>query len=59
MFDRNMSDACWEECGPGSKMDVSAEVESEKIRNSRMGGFPSIVSQTSLEACESAIISAS
>jgi len=40
-------------------MDVSAEVESEKIRSSHMEGFPSIVSQTSLEACESAIISAS
>jgi len=59
MFERNMSDACCEECGLGSNIEVSVEVESEKMRNSLMEGFPSIVSQTSLEAWERAIISAS
>ena len=43
MFFRNMSEACWVACGPGSKMDISAAVESEKIRNSRMSSSPSIV----------------
>ena len=40
-------------------MDVRDAEESEKMQNSRMSGFPSIVSRTSLEACASAIISAS
>jgi len=43
MFFRNMSEACWAVCGPGSNIDVSAAVESEKIRNSRMSSSPSIV----------------
>jgi len=59
MFLRNMSDACWHGCGEGSKIDVSAAAESEKMWNFLMSGFPSIVSRTSLEACASAIISAS
>ena len=40
-------------------MEVRAEVESEKMRNSLMIGFPSMVSRISLEACARAIISAS
>jgi len=51
MFDRNRSDACCEGWGRGSNMLVSAEVESEKKRNSLMERFPSIVSATSLEGC--------
>ena len=46
-------------CGLGLKIDFSAAVESEKIRNSVMSGFPSIISRMSLEACVNAIISAS
>ena len=38
---------------------LSADVESEKMQNSLMSGFPSMVSRISLEACECAIISAS
>ena len=38
---------------------LSADVESEKMRNSLMSGFPSMVSRISLEACDCAIISAS
>jgi len=59
MFDQNRSDACCEGWGRGSKMLVSAEVESEKKRNSLMERFPSIVLATSLEAWARAIISAS
>ena len=53
MFDLNMREACWQACGDGSKMEVSAAVESEKRRNSLMLCFPSIVSRTSLEALSS------
>ena len=59
MFDLNMREACWQVCGDGLKMEVSAAVESEKRWNSLMSCFPSIVSCTSLEACAITIISAS
>ena len=38
---------------------LSADVESEKMQNSLMSGFPSMVSRISLEACECTIILAS
>ena len=44
MLLRKMCEACWQACGPGSKIDVSAAVESEKMRNSRMSSSPSIIS---------------
>jgi hypothetical protein len=40
-------------------MDVSAAVKSENMWNSCISGSPSIVLQTSLEACDNAAISAS
>ena len=59
MFFQNMREVYCAMCGPGSKMDISAVVESEKMRNSCMSGSQSIISWTSLEACANAIISAS
>ena len=59
IFLRKASDDCWAAWGPGSKIDVSAAVESENILNSVMSGSPSIISRMSLEACVNAIISAS
>ena len=45
-------DACCIACSEGSKMLVSADVESEKTWNSLISGFPSMVSRISLEVCE-------
>ena len=59
MLSQKRNDACCAACGDGSKMLVSAAVESEKMWNSLMSGVPSIVSRTSLDACDNAIISAS
>ena len=58
MLDRKRKDACCAGWGAGEKMLLSADVESEKMRNSLMSGFPSMVSRISLEACDCAIISA-
>ena len=58
MLLQKISDTCWAACGAGSNILVRDVEESEKMQNSHMSGFPSIVSCTSMEACASAIISA-
>jgi len=40
MFDLKISDASWQTCALGSKMEVSAAVESEDTRNFLIAGVP-------------------